>query len=136
MAPTLLEARHISVSINRRPADVYAYASDPANLPAWASGLSGSITEKNGEWIADSPMGKIKIRFDPPNEYGVLDHEVELESGVLFYNPMRVVANGPGSEVIFTLFRQPDMDEAAFQADASMIQNDISTLKNILESKK
>lgn len=136
MKRTLMEARHISVSINRRPPDVYAFASDPLNLPAWASGLSGSINEENGEWIADSPMGQIKVRFDPPNEFGVLDHEVELESGVLFYNPMRVVSNGPGSEVIFTLFRQPDMSDETWQEDAGTIRNDLNALKKLLEAKQ
>lgn len=34
---------------------------------------------------------------------GLLDHDVELESGMVVHNPMRVVPNGEGSEFMFTL---------------------------------
>ena len=51
------EVKHISVSIDRAPAEVYAFASDPRNLPLWAKGLSGSIANVGGEWVAESPLG-------------------------------------------------------------------------------
>src|SRR5512139_1010493 len=96
--------RHVSVSIERPPQDVYAFASDPANLPRWAAGLSRGIEEVDGEWVADSPMGKVKVRFVPRNAFGVLDHDVVLPTGESVHNPMRVLPNGAGSEVVFTLF--------------------------------
>ena len=34
------DARHISVYIARRPAEVYEFASDPRNLPRWAAELA------------------------------------------------------------------------------------------------
>ena len=71
------------------------------NLPKWATGLSGSIKKVNGEWIADAPTGKVKIKFVDDNKFGILDHEVVLETGVKIYNPMRVIANGNGSEIFF-----------------------------------
>lgn len=130
---TFPAVRHFSVSIERSPADVYAFAADPGNLPRWAKGLSGSIAEVNGEWMADSPMGKVKIRFAPRNDLGVLDHDVTLESGETFHNPMRVVANGEGSEVVFTLYRRPEMTDQDFAADARAIEEDLGALKRLLE---
>lgn len=127
------EVRHISIFIDRKPDEVYRFVSNPENLPKWAQGLSGSIAFENGEWIAGSPMGRIKIRFAEKNIFGVLDHEVELESGMTFNNPMRVVANGEGSEVTFTLFRQPEMGDAKFEEDAKMITSDFAALKGLLE---
>jgi hypothetical protein len=129
------QVRHISVSIDRPPEEVYAFASDPENLPKWATGLSGSIKNVHGEWIADSPMGKVKIRFVEANRFGVLDHEVVLESGVRIWNPMRVVARGSGSEVIFTLFRQPDMSDEKFAEDAKWVEKDLRKLKGLLEQR-
>lgn len=126
--------RHLSVSIARAPADVYAFASDPANLPRWASGLGGSFANVAGEWIAESPMGKVKLRFAPPNALGVLDHDVTLESGATFHNPMRVVPNGDGSEVIFTLLRLPGTADDAFEADARTVARDLRELKRVLEA--
>jgi uncharacterized protein YndB with AHSA1/START domain len=131
---TTFPVRLVSVSIARPPGDVYAFAADPENLPRWATGLGGSIERVGGEWVADSPMGKLKIRFAPHNAFGVLDHEVELESGASFLNPMRVVANGSGSEVTFTLFRMPGTTDDAFAADVHAITTDLAALKRLLET--
>lgn len=125
--------RHISVSVNRPPQEVYAFASNPENLPKWATGLGGSIMNVNGEWIADAPMGKITIQFAERNAFGILDHDVILESGEKVHNPMRVVRNGDGSEVIFTLFRQPDMSDEKFMEDAKWVEKDLKILKGLLE---
>jgi carbon monoxide dehydrogenase subunit G len=126
-------AKHISVSIERPPAEVYEFASNPENLPQWAGGLSGSIKKVDGEWIAEAPMGTVKVRFAEKNKFGVLDHEVTLGSGIKFYNPMRIFPNSDGSEVIFTLYRQTDMPDQKFADDAGSIQRDLSKLKTLLE---
>ena len=128
-------AKQISVSVNLPVSDVYSYAANPENLPKWAEGLSRStITRVGDEWLADSPMGKVKIRFAAHNEFGVLDHDVKLPSGEINHNPLRVVKNGSGSEVIFTLFRLPRMSDADFDRDAKLVENDLRRLKAILES--
>lgn len=127
-------AKHISVSINRSASEVYQFAADPQNLPRWAEGLSRStITRVDGKWVADSPMGKIKIKFVPSNEFGVLDHDVTLPSGEINHNPLRVVKNDRGSEVIFTLFRLPRMSDEDFENDGKLVEKDLRKLKSILE---
>jgi hypothetical protein len=125
--------QHISVSINRPPNEVYTFVANPENLPKWATGLSGSIKKVHGEWIADAPMGKVKIKFAEENKFGILDHEVALESGVTIYNPMRVIANGKGSEIFFTLIRQPEMSGEKFAQDARWVEKDLRKLKELLE---
>ncbi|MBL4833673.1 MAG: SRPBCC family protein [Pseudomonas sp.] len=128
------EVRHLSTYIHRPPRDVYAFASNPENLPAWAAGLASSeITSDGNAWVAKAPFGKVRIRFAPTNAFGVMDHDVELESGVVVHNPMRVVPNGEGSEFIFTLFRQPGMTNEQFAADARAVTEDLSTLRGLLE---
>ncbi len=127
------QVKHISVTIDRPPKEVYAFVSDPENLPKWATGLGGSIRKVNDEWIADSPMGRIKIRFAEQNPFGVLDHEVILESGVRINNPMRVISNGDGSEIFFTLVRQPGTSDEKFAEDARWVEKDLKILKGLLE---
>jgi hypothetical protein len=129
------QVRHISVSIDRPPADVYAFVSNPENLPKWATGLGGSIKNVQGVWTANSPMGRISIRFAEKNRFGVLDHEVFLESGGAISNPMRVIANGEGSEMIFTLIRKADMSEEQFDKDARWVEKDLRILKDLLEGR-
>jgi len=130
---TLYAVQHISVSIHRAPREVYDFASNPENLPKWATGLAGGIKKVNDEWMAESPSGKVKIRFAERNPFGILDHDVILESGVQIHNRMRVVPNGNGSEVIFTLLHQPDMSDEKFEEDAKWVEKDLNILKGLLE---
>ncbi len=130
----LWEIRHVSVSIARRPGEVYDFASKPENLPRWANGLArGTVRQINGEWIADAPMGKIRIRFAERNDFGVLDHDVTLESGITIHNPMRVLPNDTGSEVVFSIARLPDVSAAKFEDDAKAVAADLQALKRVLE---
>jgi hypothetical protein len=132
----LHDVHHISVYIARRPAEVYEFASDPRNMPRWATGLARSeITEDGEEWVADAPFGKVRVRFVQRNSFGVMDHDVTLESGVTIHNPMRVVPNGEGSEFVFTLIRRPGMSDEQFAKDKTAVENDLKTLKHLLERK-
>ncbi|NUS09928.1 MAG: SRPBCC family protein [Streptomyces sp.] len=128
------ESRHVSVHIDRPAAEVYDYASDPANLPSWAHGLSGSITREGDAWVADSPMGRVTVAFAPRNDLGVLDHDVTLPSGQVVHNPVRVLRDDPGSEVVFTLRRLPGMSGADFERDAATVTADLDRLRSLLEA--
>ena len=130
------DIQHVGVYIARPPAEVYEFASDPRNLPRWAAGLARSEVKRDGdEWIADAPFGKVRVRFVRRNSFGVMDHDVKLESGVTIHNPMRVVPNGEGSEFVFTLIRQPGMSDGQFAKDKAAVENDLKTLKDLLERK-
>lgn len=126
-------SRHISIHIERPAEEVYAYASDPSHLPEWAAGLGKSIEETDGRWIADSPMGRVVVDFAPRNDLGVLDHHVTLPSGETVYNPLRVIADGDGCEVVFTLRRRPDMSADDFRRDEAAVAADLVTLKRLAE---
>lgn len=126
-------SKHVSVSIDCPADEVYAFIANPENLPSWAAGLSGSIQNINGDWIAESPMGTVKIEFAAKNDFGILDHDVTLPSGVTIYNPMRVIANGDGSEVVFTVYQRPEMSAEMFTEDANAVAKDLETLKTLLE---
>ena len=130
---TVFESRILSIVIVCPPRKVYEFVSNPENLPRWAAGLCKSVRKSDADWIAETPQGVIKIRFAEKNDFGVLDHYVKLESGIEVYVPMRVVPNGSGSEVIFTLFRTPDMSDKQFAEDAGMVERDLKTLKSVLE---
>jgi hypothetical protein len=125
---------HVSVYIARPPSDVYEFASNGKNLPQWAAGLARSGVKREGDvWIMDAPFGKAEVRFAEQNGFGVMDHDVALDSGVTVHNPMRVVAHGEGSEFVFTLFRQPEMSDKQFAADKEAVEKDLQTLKSLLE---
>lgn len=126
-------SRYISVLIQKPVEEVYKFTSQPENMPKWAAGLSGSISQDGDHWISHSPMGKVKVFFTPSNDLGVLDHDVVLESGDKFHNPLRVIKNGDFSEVVFTLFRMPGVSDDDFSRDAQMVLTDLKKLKSLLE---
>jgi hypothetical protein len=130
---SVYQSRTVTVSIDRDWRQVYDFMSIPQNFTRWAAGL-GTRFEKSGEeWIAEDPQGRpLRIRFAPPNEFGVVDHIVVTEAGES-RNAMRVVANGTGAEVMFTVLRTPGMTEEVFVADAAAVERDLNTLKAVLE---
>jgi hypothetical protein len=128
------ESKQISESIDRPAAEVCDYASDPAHLPEWAPGLGSSVENHDGRWFVETPAGRAGFAFVARNEFGVLDHEVTLPSGDVVYNPMRVIPDGDGCEVVFTLRRLPGMSSDDFARDAGLVQADLTRLKHVLES--
>lgn len=127
------EVRYLTVSIERDPHEVYAFASDPENLPQWAVGLGQGVRRAGKHWEVITGDGTVGLRFTPQNDYGVLDHTVVQADGTEVYVPMRVMPNGKGSEVMLGLFRQPEMDDAIFARDAGLMQNDLLALKALME---
>lgn len=130
-----MKSRHLSVVIAAAPETVYAFASDPENLPKWAAGLAQSEVVRDGDVLrVNSPMGQVTVRFVPNNDFGVLDHEVTLPTGARVTNPLRVLAHPEGSEVVFTL-RQLDLSDVDFDRDAEMVEADLERLKSIVEGR-
>jgi hypothetical protein len=127
------ESWHISERIGRPADEVYAYASDPANVPRWAPGLGNSVAEVDGQWFVDTPTERVRLAFAPRNDLGVLDHYLTPDSGEVIYVPVRVIADEGGSEVIFTVRRRPGMTDDEFKADGDAVAADLARLKRILE---
>ena len=129
----VFESAHVSIIIDRPAEDVYAFASDPRNLPQWASGLANGVVEsRNGAWVVESPMGRVTVAFAPPNPFGILDHLVTLPSGETVNNPMRVIPNADGCDVVFTVHRRAGVDADEFAADTDAVAVDLATLRDLM----
>ncbi len=126
-------SRTVAVSVSAPPDWVYAFAADPGNLPRWAPGFVKAVIVTGNRCVADTTLGPVTFTFAPPNPFGVLDHEVTMPSGETFHNPMRVIRNGSGSEVLFTMFRPDGMPAETFEADAETVRHDLETLKALIE---
>ena len=131
---SLPEVQHLGIGIHRTPAEVYRFVSILHNLARWASGLGETLRVAGGEVVAEGPLGRITVRFVAQNDLGVLDHDVVVASGEVFHNPMRVIPSGPGSEIVFSLVRQPGVSDERFEEDARWIERDLETLKALLEA--
>ncbi len=123
----------LGIEVGASPAHVYAYITDPRNLPAWAPGLCRSARAEGDHWVIETPAGPAELRFAPPNALGVADHHVTDAAGHELYVPLRVIRHSAGSEVLFTLRREPDMTDDAFAADRRAVVADLEALKRIME---
>lgn len=133
---TLHSTQYVSIAIARPLDEVYAFLADPENFPQWASGLGKGFKHLSGmDWSVETPMGPMTVCFSERNAYGVLDHSLIPKEGAVMHNPMRVIANGDGSEVVFTLFRRLGMTDEDFARDAAWISKDLAKLKRLLETR-
>ena len=133
---TLLKSKTLSISINSKPKTVYEFVLNLENLPKWAKMFCRSIKLLNGEWIAEVLQEQAKVRITKRNDFGILDHYVKLLSSPNVdevFVPMRVVQNGEGSEVIFTIFELAGMAEERYAEDIRMVEQDLKNLKSIVE---
>ena len=78
-------------------------------------------------------MGRVRIAFAPANPFGVLDHDVTLPSGETVSNPVRVIANADGCDVVFTVRRRAGVSADEFAADMDAVTADLATLRELME---
>ncbi|HEY6094813.1 MAG TPA: hypothetical protein VIU93_07655 [Gallionellaceae bacterium] len=131
----MLAARTLSVNISCPPDAVYGFVVNPENLPSWAGGLCQSVDKSAAGWIVHTPQGDMSFRFAEKNPFGVLDHYVTPAQGGEIHVPMRVLPNGSGSILLFTLFQLPGMSDDDFARDAQLVETDLLTLKRVLEAR-
>lgn len=131
-----MRSRTVSVEIAVPAAEVYRCVRDPEQLPRWAAGICKSVTVVGAVWQVDTgtELGTVQLAFCPDNSFGVLDHVVTLPNGQSQNNPMRVVANGAGSELMFTVFQSEGMSDEAFVKDIQAVTRDLKTIKTLLEA--
>jgi hypothetical protein len=129
----ILPSVHVAVQIAAPAAEIYAFVADPTNLPRWAAGLADTeVVLREGRWISRSPMGEVEVSFAPRNEFGVADHDVTLPDGEIVTNPLRVLPNADGCDVLFTVRQRPDMTAEDLARDVGLVQKDLETLAGLL----
>jgi hypothetical protein len=132
--PDLMPSRTLHVSIARPPDVVYEFITTPERFPEWAPGFALAVRPSGDAWVVETAGGEMALSLVERNALRVADHSVTIRPGLTVTNPIRVLANGDDAEVIFTLFRRPDVSAEEFEADAATVQSDLDTLKRVLES--
>jgi hypothetical protein len=129
----MLPSRVISITVDRPWREVYDAIWRPQDFAKWASGLSAAgLTQDGDVWKGQGPEGAIAVRFTPHNAFGILDHAVDIGGAHVVHVPMRVLQNGTGADIQVTLFRQPGMSAARFEADAQWIERDLQALAKLV----
>jgi len=124
-----------SIAIDRAPADVFAFVADGATWPRWAIHNVRAIQPgADGDWLMETPRGPGRLRLKPNAAFGILDHEfIDAQEG-RWEVPARIVAAGGGAVFMLTLVKPPGMTEQGFEAGMLLLDEELATLKQLLEA--
>jgi hypothetical protein len=131
---TLQRAEVVHTSIAVAPQRVTAWLSDLNNWLTWAPWIRSVSRVSARDWTLVTDVGTMQTHFVEPNSFGVLDHQVLLESGATVFNSMRVLPNGSGSELVMVIFQRPAMSLEEFQRDVQAVTDDLARMKPAAES--
>ncbi len=121
-----------STMIDAPPATVFAFVSQPENLPQWAPAFARAVRRDGDHWVATNAEGERRVKIDANPDCGTVDFLILVAPDFYFRAPTRVVPNGEGSEYIFTLFQAPGMDDGLFAGQVDGLADEFATLRRLL----
>ena len=129
-------SKTFSISINRPVDEVYEFLLDPTNFLKWVFIGHGRMRHlKDRDWEVETTVGRRVLRFAERMPLGVLDHYALLsENAEPHPIPMRVVANGEGTELIYTSFQRDGQSDEQWSSMLEWVTTDLMTLKTLLEA--
>src|SRR5690348_15163673 len=92
----------------------FSCISDPENLPSWHGSFCRSLRRDNGSLIVESPRGEVVVHFVRDDHSHVLDLVVRVGEGVTLTHAIRLIPNGEGSEIIWTLVKPLGLADNVF----------------------
>lgn len=122
-----------SVTIDASPETVFAFVSQPQNMPRWAVRFCRGIRRDGDRWIASTPNGDMEVVMESDARVGVVDFHWRPSAEVEAVAPARVVPNGGGTEFLLTLFQSPGMSDVDFDTGQAGLRHELNVLKELLE---
>jgi uncharacterized protein YndB with AHSA1/START domain len=120
-----------SISIQAPPSAVLDVVADARTLPDWAPGFARSVRPEGSHWIVDTGAGEALIDLAVSRERGTVDivSVEEPRRGVF----TRVLANGDGSEYLFTQFFPDSATDADVQRQVAVVEGELETVRRLIE---
>ncbi|MDQ3823231.1 MAG: SRPBCC family protein [Actinomycetota bacterium] len=119
--------------IERDADEVFRFVSDAENQPRWAINFVRSTRALGGgRYTMETPVGELAYRLDADPARRVVDWVFETPAGETVM-PARVVPHPAGAVFSFTIPRMPDADDAAWEQGRHGLDEELATLKALLE---
>ncbi|MBS1669566.1 MAG: hypothetical protein JST58_19505 [Bacteroidetes bacterium] len=117
--------QYISIGV---PYDqVFDYLTNPLFYKEWSTNFIKDISLEKGEHYALTPMGRVKFVVKGDRQSGNID----LFFGETpFPTHTRVLRNAEGATYLFTLFKNDELPNAAWEAGIAGLIEELETLKN------
>jgi hypothetical protein len=117
-----------AVTIPASAEEVFAFLSDPGNLPRWAVGFARGIRRDGDEWIVQTAAGEFPVQYGIDLERGTIDIHTTVAPGVVSSVYSRVTPNGSGAEYVFTHFQEPGMPDDVFEGQRAALEEELALL--------
>ncbi|MDZ5621750.1 SRPBCC family protein [Nocardioides bizhenqiangii] len=112
------------------PSAVTDYLADPRNLREWAPDFAESVTEQAGLWQVSKGTGSRMVRVRTAPGLGVVDFVSADDSGLGAF--LRVLPDGLGSHVTFTIVFPAGTPEQAILAEMEGVDRELRALQSVL----
>jgi hypothetical protein len=129
----LLRSDTRSVFVDCDSQKAFKFVSSLDNLPKWEPSVCTKVTKEGGQYLCDTPAGEHGIRAEANSSLGVIDRYLSLTRDEELMLPMRIIPNGSGCEVLSTIFHHSDISNDEYTRRVRLMEEELSSLKNILE---
>ena len=115
--------------------NLFDFLANAENWPRWAVHNVRVVRPgSDGWWLMDTPRGPGRLRIRPHERMGILDHEfIDAREG-RWLVPTRVVAVGDGALLMMTFAKPDALPDEAFRQGMRLLDEELETLKRLLES--
>jgi hypothetical protein len=130
--PTILRSETRTISIAATPAAVVDVVREPTTLPTWAPDFARAIRPDGDRWLVDNGAAEVSVRFRVSADHGAVDLVTadDPRRGAF----LRVLPNGDGSELLFTLFFPAGTPEPAVVAQMETVEGELATIRTLAEA--
>lgn len=134
MNPTKTLSVDIAAAFDAVMSELASAASHPSWATEFFSGEAEPISADEIRITVPRMGGVCEMKIEAQRDYGVINIYL-APVGVPYGKPLpvRVIENGEGATVLWTLAQFPGMSNAAFEAGCASMQKELATLKSKLE---
>jgi Polyketide cyclase / dehydrase and lipid transport len=126
-----MRAETRSITIQAPPEDVLRFVADPFNLARWAPGFAPSVHERDERWFIVGDFGEREIVVTASVECGTFD--LWLASDPRRGIRTRVIANGDGSEYLFTLLSDDEIEPEALADQLRVVEQELAAVRRLVQ---
>jgi hypothetical protein len=121
-----------SIAIAAAPETVLDLVGDARALPRWAPDFARSVRPDGEHWIVDNGRQEVRIDVRVEREAGTVDFVSADDPRLGAFT--RVLANGGGSEYLFTSLFPDGTDGAAVAVRLAVIESELETVRDLCEA--
>ncbi len=124
-----------SISIDAPPEAVLELVADATRLPEWAPDFAHTVRADGAAWIIGTGDAEVRIVVRVSQIHGTVDFLVPgLPPGVEAGAFSRVVANGRGSEYMFTQFFADELSDAEIARRKLVVADELQAVRALCEA--